>query len=71
MFPYITPPNGYCPACRRATESEAARDAHNVAVANTGERSYLRAVNVSARTVEARKMRQGSGVRAIAVGWGQ
>lgn len=57
MFPYITPPYTPCPACPKG----ASVADHNVSVAATGERSYTRAVNVPARTVEAHRIPQGSG----------
>lgn len=51
-------------------EQAAAIAAHNLICAKCGDRSYKLAVNVPARTKEAQKVRQGSSVRAIAVGWG-
>lgn len=46
-------------------EQSAANAAYNLVCASCGDRSYKLAVNVPARTVEARKMTQGSGVRAL------
>lgn len=56
-FAYITPPYTPCPAC-------ASWEEHNIRCAATGERSYERAVNVKARTVEAHRVPQGSGTHA-------
>lgn len=64
MFAYVTPPNGYCPACQRATESQTALQEHNLGCSHDGERSYTLAVNVAARTVQAKRIVQGSGVWA-------
>ena len=56
-FHFITPPDTPCPACPKgASVAE-----HNIRCAATGERSYTRAVNVPARTVEAHRIPQGSG----------
>ena len=61
--------NTYCPACKRWLDTAAAIEAHNIA-ASYGERSYTCAVNVAVRTIVAKRVVQGSGVRAMAVGWG-
>lgn len=61
-FFYITPPSTPCPACPKG----ASVADHNVSCAECGERSYRRAVNVKARTVEARRTPQGSGVHVKA-----
>jgi hypothetical protein len=55
--------NTYCVACKRWLDTAAALEAHNIA-ASYGERSYKCAVNVAVRTIVARKMPQGSSVRA-------
>ena len=55
--------NSYCVACKRWLDTAAAIEAHNIA-ASYGERSYTAAVNVPARTVEAKRIVQGSGIWA-------
>jgi hypothetical protein len=50
-------------ACRSALTTTDAIERHNIA-ASFGERSYLLVTNVTARTVEAKRTAQGSGVHA-------
>lgn len=61
-FHFITPPDTPCPACPKgASVAE-----HNVRCSHDGERSYRLAINVRARTVEAHRIPQGSGVHVKA-----
>ena len=54
----------YCPACRAWLGNETRIAQHNIASAQTGERSYERAVNVAPRTMETHGMTQGIGIHA-------
>jgi hypothetical protein len=56
--------NTYCVACAKWLDTAAAIEAHNIECASSGERSYVRAVNVAVRTTVAKRVVQGSGVWA-------
>jgi hypothetical protein len=54
----------YCPPCRRYLDNEDAIATHNIACAESGERQYAQIAGVTARTVEATRIKQGAGVHA-------
>lgn len=56
--------NTYCPSCAKWLDTAAAIEAHNIAAASYGERSYTCAVNVAVRTIVAKRVVQGSGIWA-------
>jgi len=54
----------FCMACRMPLDAPDRIERHNVACAETGERSYTAIVNVRPRTTKADHVAQGSGVKA-------